>query len=140
MLTKEEKIQIIESHKRNLDYTRYNLDVESNSLREDILHNIQELFGVNRFNYIYGTDGDTIISDKNLMYLLDTMKRRDATACCGIVNVNEDYGKLFWNWMQNFQYLYGQFMRRTNEDLFNQELCLPGCIQCIRFNRNVQRQ
>jgi len=109
------------------NYTRYNLDVENNSLREDILHNIQELFGVNRFNYIYGTDGDTIISDKNLMYLLDTMKRRDATACCGIVNVNEDYGKLFWNWMQNFQYLYGQFMRRTNEDLFNQVLCLPGC-------------
>ena len=27
MLTKEEKIQIIESHKRNLDYTRYNLEV-----------------------------------------------------------------------------------------------------------------
>lgn len=27
MLTKEEKIQIIESHKTNLDYTRYNLEV-----------------------------------------------------------------------------------------------------------------
>ena len=27
MLTKEEKIQIIESHKRTLDYTRYNLEV-----------------------------------------------------------------------------------------------------------------
>jgi cell division protein FtsL len=27
MLTKEEKIQIIESHKKNLSYTRYNLEV-----------------------------------------------------------------------------------------------------------------
>jgi cell division protein FtsL len=27
MLTKQDKIQIIESHKKNLDYTRYNLEV-----------------------------------------------------------------------------------------------------------------
>lgn len=109
------------------NHTRYNIDIENRSLREDILHNIQELFGVNKFDYIYATDGDTLISDKNLMYLLDTMKNRDATACCGIVNVDENYGKIFWNWLQNYQYLYGQFMRRTNEDLFNQVLCLPGC-------------
>jgi|UniRef100_A0A6C0AM23 cellulose synthase/poly-beta-1,6-N-acetylglucosamine synthase-like glycosyltransferase len=109
------------------NHERYNLTIENRSLKEDILSNIVDLFGVNRFNYIYGTDGDTIVSDTNLMYLLDTMKRRDATACCGIVNVNEAYGNFFWNLTQNYQYLYGQFMRRTNEDLFNQVLCLPGC-------------
>lgn len=109
------------------NHARYNLELENNSLREDILYNLQDLFGVSKFNYVYGTDGDTFISDTNLMYLLDTMKQRDATACCGIVNVNKNYGNLFWNWLQNYQYLYGQFMRRTNEDLFNQVLCLPGC-------------
>lgn len=109
------------------NHARYNLELENNSLREDILYNLQDLFSVSKFNYVYGTDGDTFISDTNLMYLLDTMKQRDATACCGIVNVNENYGNLFWNWLQNYQYLYGQFMRRTNEDLFNQVLCLPGC-------------
>lgn len=109
------------------NYTRYNIELSNKSLREDIIYNMNELFGVNKFDYIYGTDGDTIISDTNLMYLLDTLKKRDAVACCGIVNVNENYGNIFWNWLQNYQYLYGQFMRRTNEDLFNQVLCLPGC-------------
>lgn len=121
------------------NHARYNLELENNSLREDILYNIQDLFGVNRFNYIYGTDGDTIISDSNLMYLLDTMKRRNATACCGVVNVNENYGNTFWNWMQNYQYLYGQFMRRTNEDLFSQVLCLPGCNTMYKIEKECAK-
>jgi chitin synthase len=121
------------------NHARYNLELENNSLREDILYNIQDLFGVNRFNYIYGTDGDTIISDSNLMYLLDTMKRRNATACCGVVNVNENYGNIFWNWMQNYQYLYGQFMRRTNEDLFSQVLCLPGCNTMYKIEKECAK-
>lgn len=118
------------------NHTRYNLEIENYSLRDNILYNIQELFGVSTFNYIYGTDGDTIISDTNIMYLLDTMKTRNATACCGIVNTNENYGNLFWNWLQNYQYLYGQFMRRTNEDLFNQVLCLPGCNTMYKIDNN----
>lgn len=119
------------------NYARYNLEIENDSLREDVLYNLQELFGVNRFNYIYGTDGDTIISDTNIIYLLDTIKTRNANACCGIVNVNENYGNIFWNWMQNYQYLYGQFMRRTNEDLFDQVLCLPGCNTMYKIDKET---
>lgn len=121
------------------NHARYNLELENNSLREDVLYNLQELFGVSKFNYIYGTDGDTIISDKNIMYLLYTIKIKDATACCGVVNVNENYGNIFWNWLQNYQYLYGQFMRRTNEDLFNQVLCLPGCNTMYKIEKDCAK-
>lgn len=116
------------------NYVRYNAHLSNKSLREDILFDLNETFGVNHFNYIYATDGDTIVSDTNLMYLLDTMKRKNAFACCGVVNVDQNYGNWFWNWMQNYQYLYGQYMRRTNEDIFNQVLCLPGCNSMFKIH------
>jgi chitin synthase len=107
--------------------SRHNLDLTNKSLREDVLQDTNDVFGVKHFDYMYGTDADTIVSDMALMYLLDSIKKRDAVASCGVVNVDNSLGNVFWNWMQNYQYLYGQYMRRTNEDLFGQVLCLPGC-------------
>ena len=49
------------------NHTRYNIDIENRSLREDILHNIQELFGVNKFDYIY-----TVIPFFSLYYCWKT--------------------------------------------------------------------
>lgn len=116
------------------NYVRHNAHLSNKSLREDILFDLNETFGVNHFDFIYATDGDTIIEDTNLMYLLDSMISREADACCGVVNVDQNFGNLFWNWMQNYQYLYGQYMRRTNEDIFNQVLCLPGCNSMFKIS------
>lgn len=116
------------------NYPRNNLELLNKSLREDVLYDMDDVFGVKSFDYIYGTDGDTVVSDTNLMCLLDTIKKRRGVAVCGMVNVNKNHGNLFWNWMQNYQYLYSQYMRRTNEDIFGQVLCLPGCNSMFKVN------
>jgi len=34
--------------------------------------------------------------------------------------------------------MYGQYIRRTNEDLLNQVLCLPGCISMIKIDETFK--
>jgi chitin synthase len=117
--------------------SRENMDLSNKVLREAVTNDISNVFGVEYFDYIFATDGDTVISDTSLVCLVDSIKTRDAVASCGIVNVDNSQGNPFWNNLQNFQYLYGQYMRRTNEDVFNQVLCLPGCISMFKINENA---
>jgi cellulose synthase/poly-beta-1,6-N-acetylglucosamine synthase-like glycosyltransferase len=73
--------------------------------------------------------------------LTDSIRKRNAIAVCGVVNVDKSSGNWFWNNLQNYQYLYGQYTRRTTEDLVNQVLCLPGCISMFLLcNRTIGAQ
>lgn len=103
-------------------------------LRQSVRQDIVEIFGVNEFDYIFCTDGDTIVNENAVVCLVDTMKTKGANACAGLVNVDKTDGSTFWNHLQNYQYMYGQYMRRTNEDLVNQVLCLPGCISMVKVD------
>lgn len=115
---------------------RKNIPIGSLLLQREVLANINTLYKYQSFDYLYCTDSDTTVSDMSLVYLLDSLKQRNAMACCGIVNADNQHNT-FWNWLQNYQYLYGQYMRRTNEDVFNQVLCLPGCNSMFKVDPNT---
>jgi chitin synthase len=104
----------------------------------EIRNHIKTVFGIPEFHYILGVDADTIVSSNSITSLVHSITSRNAVASCGIVNADKSQGNLFWNNLQNFQYLYGQYMRRTNEDLFNQVLCLPGCISMFKIDEKLK--
>jgi chitin synthase len=120
------------------NYTRPNLTNVNQQLREQVRQDISEIFGVNDFDYLFCTDADTIVDEHAIVCLVDTLKSKNATAVSGIVNVNKTSGSFFWNHIQNLQYLYGQYVRRTNEDLVGQVLCLPGCISLIKIDEGFK--
>jgi cellulose synthase/poly-beta-1,6-N-acetylglucosamine synthase-like glycosyltransferase len=118
------------------NHGRSNSPVMNHQYRDEILSDINNTFGVSIFDYLFCTDADTVVSKNTLVCLIDNIEKRNAVASCGIVNVDFSTGNSFWNNLQNFQYLYGQYIRRTNEDLFNQVLCLPGCISMFKMKIN----
>ena len=118
------------------NYQRLNVSDSNKQFRSEFLQDVMSVCGVNAFDYIFCTDGDTIIDEHAISCLIDTTKKYNSVATCGIVNVDKSQGNYFWNNIQNFQYLYGQYIRRTNEDLFNQVLCLPGCISLIKVTES----
>jgi cellulose synthase/poly-beta-1,6-N-acetylglucosamine synthase-like glycosyltransferase len=116
------------------NYSRSNMGESNKLVRQNVRSEISSVFGVSDFDYIVCTDGDTTFDKNAIVCLVDSMKKRNALACAGIVNADKSSGNFFWNNLQNYQYLYGQYMRRTNEDLWNQVLCLPGCISIIKID------
>ena len=116
------------------NHGRSNSPTVNHQYRDEVLSDINNTFGVSNFDYMFCTDADTVVSENSFVCLIDTIEKRNAVASCGIVNVDFTSGNSFWNNLQNFQYLYGQYIRRTNEDLFNQVLCLPGCISMFKMN------
>jgi cellulose synthase/poly-beta-1,6-N-acetylglucosamine synthase-like glycosyltransferase len=116
---------------------RDDLDVTNKHFKEDVMNNIRTIFGVAEFDYMFATDADTIIDSDTILCLLDSIKKRNAVASCGMVNVDKSTGSWFWNNLQNYQYLYGQYVRRTCEDLFDQVLCLPGCVSMFRLHSST---
>ena len=120
---------------------RSNITSLNKNFRQDVNQDILNIFGISGFDYLFSTDADTIIDNNTINCLADSIKTKTAIAVCGVVNVDKSSGSWFWNNLQNFQYLYGQYTRRTTEDLFGQVLCLPGCISMFRLcNRSTYAQ
>jgi cellulose synthase/poly-beta-1,6-N-acetylglucosamine synthase-like glycosyltransferase len=120
---------------------RQNIDTVNKNFQEQVSLDILTLFGISSFDYLFSTDADTIIDPNTIVCLTDSIRKRNAIAVCGVVNVDKSSGNWFWNNLQNYQYLYGQYTRRTTEDLVNQVLCLPGCISMFLLcNRTIGAQ
>jgi cellulose synthase/poly-beta-1,6-N-acetylglucosamine synthase-like glycosyltransferase len=113
-----------------------NLDEITKSFKQEVINNIRIVFGISDFDYLFTTDADTVVDKMSINCLLDSILKNNAVASCGIVDVDKTSGNVFWNELQNFQYLYGQYVRRTCEDIFSQVLCLPGCISMFRLNES----
>lgn len=116
------------------NFNRGNFTSPNKQLRESVRQDISSIFGVNDFDYIFCTDADTVVDENAISCLLDTLKTSKAIASSGMVNVEKSNGSWFWNNIQNYQYMFGQYVRRTNEDLLNQVLCLPGCISMVKID------
>lgn len=107
-------------------------------LRDNVRSKIRELYGLDQFNYMFCTDADSIITNNSFMNLIETMERRNAHACCGLVVVDfVDSQWSVWNLYQNFQYLYGQYVRRGCENLIGKITCMPGCITMFRIHEQA---
>jgi len=118
------------------NFQRTNFSNKNQNLRYEFKNDVLENFGINEIHYIFNTDADTIVDENAINCLVDTMKTKNAIACAGVANVDKSNSDSYWFWnnLQNYQYLYGQYIRRTNEDLMNQVLCLPGCISMLKVS------
>ena len=87
------------------------------------------LFLIDEYHYMFFTDADSFIQANSLTSLIDELEYRNVTAACGLVMVDfSGHCGGFWNIYQNFQYLYGQYIRRNVENIIARVTCLPGCI------------
>lgn len=108
--------------------------VSSSELRDRVRTELTNLYGLIDFGYMFCTDADSIITSNSFANLLETIEYRQAHACCGLVVVDFAESKWSpWNLYQNFQYLYGQYVRRGCENLMGSVMCMPGCITMFKI-------
>ena len=120
------------------NFPREDLPEINYSMRSNIRKYVNEKFGLDDFKYMFCTDADSIICKNSFKYLIETMEKRNAVACCGLVKIDFSEGAWsFWCIFQNFQYLFGQYVRRSVESLYGKVVCLPGCITMFKIHESA---
>ena len=109
------------------------LNTVNAEFRSSMRNHISRLYGIHSFTHMFCTDADTIICADSFHYLIETIETKNAVAACGLVVVNKPSFQ-FWNMVQNFQYMYGQYIRRRTESIFGKVTCLPGCITMFKID------
>ncbi|EUC44381.1 glycosyltransferase family 2 protein, partial [Bipolaris oryzae ATCC 44560] len=117
---------------------RENMPVYTQNLREEIWAEIlpQLTAGLNftGFDMVFCTDADSTVCQGAVAKLANALSNEpDAIAACGLVLVELEpgYEWSIWNLYQQYQYTYGQFVRRMAEGAIGKVTCLPGCITMI---------
>ncbi|KAK4629313.1 Chitin synthase 6 [Fulvia fulva] len=120
------------------NHPRANIDKDVLRLREElwttILPQLTKLPDFEAFDSIFGTDADSTIHQGALASLADAcLADPNAIAACGFVFVEYEAGLEWsvWNLYQQFQYSFGQIVRRGAEHFTGKVTCLPGCITMI---------
>lgn len=117
------------------NFPRTNIHEKCLILRENVRNKIKELYDIDEFDFMFCTDADSILTKNCFSSLLETMERKGSIACCGLVVVDFSEGPWdLWMVFQNFQYLYGQYVRRGTENMLNKVTCLPGCVTMFRIH------
>jgi chitin synthase len=108
------------------------------SFRTSVIEQIKLSFQIDTYDYIFFTDADSFIETNSLTSLIDELEYRKAEAACGLVMIDfKGHCGGFWNIYQNFQYIYGQYVRRSTENIIAKLTCLPGCITMIKINNRI---
>ncbi|KAK5078070.1 hypothetical protein LTR64_003526 [Lithohypha guttulata] len=87
------------------------------------------------FGYIFCTDADSTIHENALNRLANALSRQShVIAACGVLFA--EFGSNWtefhpWHLFQQFQYTFGQYVRRQAESTWGRVTCLPGCITMI---------
>ncbi|KAM0336040.1 hypothetical protein ACHAPQ_004529 [Fusarium lateritium] len=120
------------------NYPRENSPLWTKLLRkemwDDILPELTKGEDFNGFDMVFCTDADSTIYKGAVALLANALARDDqAIAACGLVLVELEpgYEWSFWNLYQQFQYTFGQYVRRRAEGFVGKVTCLPGCITMI---------
>ena len=121
------------------NYPRDNMDEGVSKLREELWTTIlpQLTFSdpnFKGFDLVFCTDADSTIHQGALALLADAcLADPQAIAACGFVYVEYEPGLEWslWNLYQQFQYSFGQIVRRGAEHVWGKVTCLPGCITMI---------
>ncbi|KAF5543932.1 chitin synthase [Fusarium phyllophilum] len=120
------------------NFPRENLSLYTKLLRkeiwDEILPELTRGEDFKGFDMVFCTDADSTIH-KGAVALLANALARDgkAIAACGLVLVELEpgYEWSFWNLYQQFQYTFGQYVRRRAQGFLGKVTCLPGCITMI---------
>ena len=98
---------------------------------------------MDRVNYVFHTDGDTL-ADKNCINELLKTLVNDKTLD-GVSGMLRAYGKdsntmtqKAFVYMQSFQYQFSLIVRRQTESLMKSTTCLPGCCNMIRMSEKSE--
>jgi cellulose synthase/poly-beta-1,6-N-acetylglucosamine synthase-like glycosyltransferase len=119
---------------------RGNIPEINKKMRNEVREDVNHLFHMNDFKYMFCTDADSVIGTDSFKYLIESIERRGAVACCGLVKIDFSEGPWdFWCLFQNYQYLYGQYIRRTLESLYGRVVCLPGCITMFKIHASAAK-
>jgi cellulose synthase/poly-beta-1,6-N-acetylglucosamine synthase-like glycosyltransferase len=102
----------------------------------DTLRQQLRKYRVNTLDYIYHTDGDTLVDETAIGRMLHRLEDTGADACCGFVKINFANSNRFcnvWNNMQYAQYFGDQVLKRGMEGVMGGVSCLPGCNTMLKF-------
>ncbi|KAM0350492.1 hypothetical protein ACHAPU_002971 [Fusarium lateritium] len=120
------------------NYPRENSPLYTQLLRkemwDEILPELTKGEDFKGFDMVFCTDADSTIYKGAVALLANALARDDkAIAACGLVLVELEPGLewSFWNLYQQFQYTFGQYVRRRAEGFIGKVTCLPGCITMI---------
>ncbi|KAI7230598.1 glycosyltransferase family 2 protein [Hortaea werneckii] len=120
------------------NYPRTNVHPQTLRLRsifwKQILPQLTHVSDFQAFDLVFCTDADSTIHQGAIASLADTcLAEPSAIAACGFVFVEYEPGKEWsaWNLIQQFQYAFGQVVRRGAESAFGKVTCLPGCITML---------
>ncbi|KAH7174241.1 chitin synthase-domain-containing protein [Fusarium flagelliforme] len=120
------------------NYPRENSPLYTKLLRkemwDEILPELTKGEEFSGFDMVFCTDADSTIYKGAVALLANALARdKDAIAACGLVLVELEpgYEWSFWNLYQQFQYTFGQYVRRRAEGFVGKVTCLPGCITMI---------
>ncbi|KAK3348946.1 chitin synthase-domain-containing protein [Lasiosphaeria hispida] len=126
------------------NYPRDDMPLYTKLLREDIwkkvLPAMTEGENFTEFHGVFCTDADSNIHKGCLRLLADALARdENAIAAAGTVFVELEpgYEWSFWNLYQQFQYTFGQYVRRRAEGLIGRVTCLPGCVTLIAVRKEM---
>ncbi|KAH6887059.1 chitin synthase-domain-containing protein [Thelonectria olida] len=126
------------------NYSRDNAPLYTKLLREEIwasvLPPLTEGTNFAGFDMVFCTDADSTIYKGALAKLANALIRdKSAIAACGLVLVELEpgYEWSFWNLYQQFQYTFGQYVRRRAEHYMGKVTCLPGCITMIAVREEM---
>lgn len=123
------------------NYPRKDMPHSTQLLRSEIWHKVLPSVvaasrdTLNSFDFIFCTDADSTIHEHAVRRLADALAKEDnAIAGCGVLFA-EAGGKQTeyspWHLFQQFQYTFGQYVRRQAESFWGRVSCLPGCITMI---------
>lgn len=121
------------------NYPRNDMPHSTKLLREEIwkltLPHFVSRKQLRSFDFIFCTDADSTIHDKCLQRLANALcQTKSAVAGCGILFAEFGDGWTEfspWHLFQQFQYTFGQYVRRQAESTFGRVTCLPGCVTMI---------
>lgn len=126
------------------NYPRENMGADVRALRKELWASVlPRLTGCNNFpgfDLVFCTDADSIIHTGAVALLADAcLAEPNAIGACGFVYVEHEPGSKwsFWNIYQQYQYSFGQIVRRSAEHFIGQVTCLPGCITMIVVRREM---
>lgn len=115
------------------NYPRKDMPHSTRLLRQEIWQSILPALspkgrhGLGTFDFIFCTDADSTIHEQALRRLADALCREnDAIAACGVLfaefgDKKTEYAP--WHLFQQFQYTYGQYVRRQAESVWGRVTC-----------------
>ncbi|KAF2138288.1 glycosyltransferase family 2 protein [Aplosporella prunicola CBS 121167] len=123
---------------------RENIPYYTRLLRHEIWTGVLPILtegqGFDHFDMVFCTDADSTIHKGAVASLANALvKDKNAIAACGLVFVEIEPGFewSFWNIYQQFQYAFGQYVRRRAEGFIGKVTCLPGCITMIAVREEM---